>query len=405
MSASKPRVLMVGPWPPTQGGVTTFMRNVVGSPLNAKYAFVPFTTSRPAKRNARGDNYGYLAVFRGGFKRVAQGVFITLWHLAIYPWVVLTRRPAVIQVQASDYQAFWEATLYVLMAKALGRPVMLRIGGSFNRFYDSSGAGARAAIRWALRRPDLVLVQSEYWKDYLRALAPAAPMAVLNNFVPETLIERRIAPAERRFLLYCGEAPGLKGAYVLLAAMRGLLERGVKADITLIAVCDHLRQEVAAAGLDRHCTMTGYLSHGETLQALRATDVFLQISSSEGFPNMLLEAMALGCAAIVTPVGAVPEVVGPDGECAFVIDVGDAAALAERMARLAADPALLARLGAGAQARVAGRFTDGVALRVLDNAYQALIRARLEPRRSGPPAQQGSRGGHLGKEPSSGPGT
>ena len=404
MSASKPRVLMVGPWPPTKGGVTTFMRNVVGSPLNAKYAFVPFTTSRPAKRKARGDNYGYLAVFRGGFKRVAQGVFITLWHLAIYPWVVLTRRPAVIQVQASDYQAFWEATLYVLMARALGRPVMLRIGGSFNRFYDSSGATARAAIRWALRRPDLVLAQSEYWKDYLRKLVPAAPIVVLNNFVPETLLERRISPvpAVRRFLLYCGEAPGLKGAHVLLAAMRELLERGVQADITLIAVCDHLRQEVAAAGLDRHCTMTGYLSHQETLQALRATDVFLQISSSEGFPNMLLEAMALGCAAIVTPVGAVPEIVGPAGESAFIINVGDAAALAERMARFEADPALTARLGAAARARVAGCFTDRVVLRVLDSAYQSMIRARSKPRLSAPPGQ-GSGDARLGKEP--GPGT
>src|SRR5258705_9624921 len=101
MSAARPKVLMVGPWPPAKGGVTTFMRNVVKSPLKEKYDFIPFTTSRPGKRNVKGDNYGYAAIFRGGIKRVAQGILITFWHLLIYPWVVLVRRPALIQVQAS----------------------------------------------------------------------------------------------------------------------------------------------------------------------------------------------------------------------------------------------------------------------------------------------------------------
>src|SRR5207248_67917 len=134
MIRNRPKVLMVGPWPPTRGGVTTFMRNVVRSSLRDAYDFVPFTTSRPGKRNVNGDNYGYAAVLRGGLKRVAQGIFITLWHLASYPWIVLAQRPAVIQIQASDFQAFWEASLYVLMGKLLRRPVVMRIGGSFDRF-------------------------------------------------------------------------------------------------------------------------------------------------------------------------------------------------------------------------------------------------------------------------------
>src|SRR5216683_5576594 len=126
MSATRSKVLMVGPWPPAKGGVTTFMRNVTSSLLKEKYDFIPFTTSRPGKRNVKGDNYGYVAIFRGGFKRVIQGILITLWHLVIYPWVVVVRRPAVIQVQASDFQAFWEASLYVLMGKVLRRPIVLR---------------------------------------------------------------------------------------------------------------------------------------------------------------------------------------------------------------------------------------------------------------------------------------
>ena len=376
--ASRPRVLMVGPWPPTRGGVTTFMRNVVSSPLKEKYDFVPFTTSRPGKRNVKGDNYGYAAVFRGGIKRVVQGIFITLWHLLLYPGVVLVRRPAVIQVQASDFQAFWEAALYVLTGKVLRRPIVLRIGGSFNRFFEASGALARAAIKWTLRQPALLVVQSEYWRDYVAGLGRAGAIVILNNFVPESLVEQRggPAPAIPRFLLCCGELPHLKGAYVLLDAVRILIARGVKADVTLMAVPDPLHEEIMRGALDRHVRTLGFLSHDDALAALRRTDVFLQISSSEGFPNMLLEAMALGCAAIVTPVGAMPEIVGADGECAFIIPTGDAAMLADRMAGLAGDRDVLARMGATAQTRVLDRFTEGKAALVLDRVYESVMRKR-----------------------------
>ncbi len=372
MSTVRPKVLMVGPWPPTRGGVTTFMCNVVRSPLREQYDFIPFTTSRPGKRNVKGDNYGYFAVFRGGFKRVVQGILLTLWHLAIYPCVVVARRPAIIQVQASDFQAFWEASLYVLMGRIFRCPMVLRIGGSFDRFWDSSSAGARAAIQWTLRQPSLLVVQSEYWKNYVAGLGHTAPTVILNNFVPNSLVKKRVfpAPAVPRFLLCCGEAPKLKGAYVLLDAARELVGRGVKVEITLMAVTIPLRDEIVNAGLDRHVRVLDFLSHDEALATLRRSDVFLQISSSEGFPNMLLEAMALGCASIVTPVGAVPEVVGADGECAFIIPVGDAAMLADRMIRLAADHDLLARMAAAAQTRVVERFTEHTVIQVLDHAYQ-----------------------------------
>lgn len=372
MNAIRPRVLMVGPWSPTGGGVATFMRNVVGSRLREKYDFIPFTTLRPGKRNIKSDNYGYAAIFRGGLKRVVQGIFITLWHMLKFPWIVLRYRPAVIQVHASDFQAFWEAAIYVLMARVFRRPVVLRIGGSFDRFWEASGAGPRAAMRWVLRQPSLLVVQSEYWSNYVAGLGCAVSTIIINNFVPDAMAEKRMvpAPAVPRFLLCCGEAPVLKGAYVLLDAVQKLIDRGFRADITLMAVTGPLRDEIRNAGLERYVKMLDFLSHDEALAELRRTDVFLQISSSEGFPNMLLEAMALGCAAIVTPVGAVPEVVGADGECAFIIPAGDTSLLADRMIHLAADHDLLARMAAAAHARIIERYTEKTVIQVLDYAYQ-----------------------------------
>ena len=94
---------------------------------------------------------------------------------------------------------------------------------------------------------------------------------------------------------------------------------------------------------------------------------------------MLLEAMALGCAAIATPVGAVPEIVGADGEAAFIVPAGDARMLADRMTRLAADRNLLARMASAAQARIAQRFTERKVIPALDRAYQFAMRGGSEP--------------------------
>lgn len=375
---ARARVLMVGPWPPTKGGVTTFMRNVVRSSLSHDYEFIPFTTSRPGKRNVAHDNYGYAAVFRGGLKRVVQGISLTLWHVMLYPWVVVTRRPAVIQIQASDFQAFWEAALYVAMGKALRRPLVVRIGGSFDRFYLASGGCARAVIRWVLRQPAVLLVQSQYWKAFVAQLGRAADVSILPNFVKESLIVPRTspAPAKLRFLLCSGEVPRLKGAYVLLDAMRQLAARGVAADVRIMAATGPLRRAIEDAGLGERVTALDFMEHDEALAALRDTDVFLQISTSEGFPNALLEAMALGCAAIVTPVGAIPEIVGDDGGCAFVIPVGDVRGLAEAMETLVHDRPMVARMAQAAQQRVLARYTESAVISVLDDAWRRARRQR-----------------------------
>lgn len=380
--SARPRVLLVGPWPPAQGGVATFMVNVANSPLRERYQIIPFTTARPAKhRLGSGDNHGYAAMFRGGVVRVLQGMAITALHIVRYPCVLVRHRPDVVQIQASDFISFWEASLYVLIARWLGRATALRIGGSFNRFWEASGRVGRAGIVWTLNQPDVLIVQSEYWKNYVARIGRAGPVAVLNNFVPDTLVQRRCVtpPAVPRFLLYAGETPQLKGLFVLLDAARALREKQVAVDITIVGVTRQFRSQLEADGLPPNIKLRGVLSHAEVLDQLRATDVFLQISYTEGFPNMLLEAMATGCASIVTPVGAVPEAVGEDGHCSFVIPVGESALLAERMARFAAEPHLIARMAAASHDRLVERFTARSMTQILDRLYRGLL-----------PAQRGS---------------
>jgi len=70
---------------------------------------------------------------------------------------------------------------------------------------------------------------------------------------------------------------------------------------------------------------------------LKAFDVFVLPSVKEGFPWVLLEAMAAEVPMVATKVGAVPEII-EDGKEGFLVQPKDSAALAEKISRLLSQP-------------------------------------------------------------------
>jgi ribosomal protein S18 acetylase RimI-like enzyme len=96
-------------------------------------------------------------------------------------------------------------------------------------------------------------------------------------------------------------------------------------------------------------------------------------------PRSAIEAAAMGRAMVLTDIRGCREVARHDRE-ALLVPPRDPEALAEAVARLAADPALRDRLGAAARARALERFDEAqVAERVIGH-YQALFTRRFPGR-------------------------
>jgi glycosyltransferase involved in cell wall biosynthesis len=130
--------------------------------------------------------------------------------------------------------------------------------------------------------------------------------------------------------------------------------------------------------------LVGQLGLGDRVQLLgtrndvprlvRAADLFLLTSVSEGIPLTVIEAMAAGLPVVSTDVGGLREVVEV-GRTALLAPAGDDQALAGAILRLAGDPGRRAAMGAAGRLRAWARFSEDRMVDDYNRLYEELIHA------------------------------
>ena len=119
---------------------------------------------------------------------------------------------------------------------------------------------------------------------------------------------------------------------------------------------ESLREEVSKLEHPERVHFAGFRKDAPAIMA--ASDVCaLPVLDGEGLSRAVIEAMAYGVPAIVTPVGGNTELI-VDGECGLVVPVGDVPALARAMEKLYDDPVLRDGFGENARARIATHFRN-----------------------------------------------
>lgn len=137
-----------------------------------------------------------------------------------------------------------------------------------------------------------------------------------------------------------------------------------------------LQAQAARLGLSDHIRWRGALDQREVLAACRAADAFVLASRQtadgdrDGLPNVIVEAASQGLACLGTGISGIPEFIR-DEETGLLVPPEDAPALAAALARLIGDPALRARLGAAAAARVREEFDAAPGIARLARLFRA----------------------------------
>lgn len=137
---------------------------------------------------------------------------------------------------------------------------------------------------------------------------------------------------------------------------------------------DHLKQQAAALGLLPDGVQFLGL-RGDVPALLKQADMMVLTSNYEGFPNVIIEAMAAGCPVVTTPAGD-SGVVIVDGETGFCVPFDDAEALADRLLQLVRSPELRQQFGAAGRARVETKYSYDMLADPLLGIYAEIARKR-----------------------------
>ena len=208
-------------------------------------------------------------------------------------------------------------------------------------------------------------------RDDYPMLGRMGPLLVAydSKFDREDIVDRPPAVWPRQTpprLLYVGRLAAEKGLDVLLETMRLLRRAPFDLPVTLTiagaathgsAFAGELRAAVERKGLADAVTLAGHVSCGLPLfQLYDAHDVLVLPSFTEGFPQVVLEAMARGVPVVATSVGGIPRV-ARSGRNAVLVAPGRPDELARAIASLVEHPAQAVHL-AEAGLETASRFVQ-----------------------------------------------
>jgi glycosyltransferase involved in cell wall biosynthesis len=130
---------------------------------------------------------------------------------------------------------------------------------------------------------------------------------------------------------------------------------------------------VERLGLEGAVHVAGAVDDARMVELWAEAEVAVVPSLYEGFSLPAVEAMACGVPLVATTGGALPEVVGRNGETALLVPPGDPGALAAAIGRLLDDASLRDRLGRAGRARVLERFTWQATARATAEEYRRTV--------------------------------
>lgn len=280
------------------------------------------------------------------WKRVVFGGFQLLRDMFRVFACAVSWRPDVIHLTTSGQLGFIRDLSILFIGKLFRIPIVYHI--RFGRLPELS---VIKSIEWrvfafiARYSYCVIAIDLSTFNSVSKYLPRVNLELVPNCFNPADFSNRCLPPASEvvRTVVYVGWVIPTKGISELMRAWR--IVRNDNWRLIVVGPGDpgyvsEMRQICESDDV----FFAGGVSHRDALEIMRSADVFVLPSYTEGFPNVVIEAMALGLPIVATSVGAIPEMIG-DGR-GVLVPPKDIDLLSKALIELFSDEALRLRLGA-----------------------------------------------------------
>jgi glycosyltransferase involved in cell wall biosynthesis len=237
------------------------------------------------------------------------------------------------------------------------------------------------AARYVFRHSDVLRAVSDSTRAQLQTWSPGK---LVEQFMTWTDlgafqdIPREKPLSESHDLVYAGVLTALKNVHVLIEAFAQVQDVAGAGHLWIVgkpedaAYAEGLHRQVEQLGLTDRVTFVGAVSQRELAGYMARARALVLVSSTEGLPRVMVEAMLSGLAVIGSRVGGIPEIV-TDGDTGYLIPPDDGVALVDALRTMYLNPQIDA-MGARAQT-FARRFfsTDAYV-----DGYRRLLAAAMK---------------------------
>jgi len=196
--------------------------------------------------------------------------------------------------------------------------------------------------------------------------------------------------SDRRHLLSVGSLVRWKGHATLIQACGLLKERGYHLSCEIIG--EGLQREVLErlireADLDEEVRLSGARPLRDVYVSMKSAEVFVLLSEvdidgfRDGFPTVILEAMAMGLPVVSTWVSGIPEMIDC-GRTGLLVPERDSRAAADAIARIFDDRDLGRAMGSAGRRKLDEEFNPQATADLRAQLFHGIVTAREVTRRS-----------------------
>jgi len=213
-----------------------------------------------------------------------------------------------------------------LLASWFGKPLVITARGSDVNLIAQHRL-PRRLMRWAAQRASACVGVSAALAQRLKDLgAPPSRVHVLRNgvdterFTPQADARQALGVAGEPLILSVGNLLPVKRHGLVIEALALVRQTHPGAALAIVGggpLHAELTAQAAALGLANAVRLVGPVPQAVLARWYAAADLLVLASSREGWPNVLLEAMACGTPVLASGVGGVPEIVTSPSVGAF----------------------------------------------------------------------------------------
>lgn len=292
------RLCLVAPTPPPYGGVANWEKIVEKKIIADEGIELSFIDISANKRPLDGRNF---------FDKYIYSGYVMLRAYLQLKKYVRKQSPDVVHITTSGGMGFFRDLLLLRYLKKKGIPSVYHIHFGRTVKYKTENGRCWRQIRKTVQLADWTITIDRTTQNILKEYANN--IVEINNPIDLDSMEEVFDTKENKSVVYLGWVIKAKGIEELIEGFNCFVnENGKEYTLYIVGPGEEAYIRTLKKRAKGNIIFTGELEHLEAMKLLASSQILVLPSYTEGFPNVVLEGMALQKCVIATSVGALPDI-------------------------------------------------------------------------------------------------